>query len=521
MEEAGGSWSAEPDLDSVLPAAASVGPNALEQAGHDLEEGCPRMTIRRTQRGSRPPVSALVPFVVAAVAWRTAASQEVPKLLQQALVIQNARVLTMADSSFAGESPAGAELERATIIARGGRIETIARDPELPFLKRVFDAEGKTVTPGFIDVHSALGMSTRTASANVMLRSVDGFDRYATRALNGALRQGVTAVYVSIPGAPGVHGRGAIVRLQPGDGPEIGEPLVADAALEIDLGSRLSPLARIKTLSDTRKRFESARDYREALDLYEEELKEYEEKLAERARAKEKEKNDKKKDGKPQNGKKRLAAGEKKSAPAQKKKDDDAPKKPRRPRYRPEYDVLLSALDGEIPVRVEVNRSDEILNAIELADELGLDLVLVGASEAHLVATEIPEEVPVVLETMPNTAAARTDEWARGSRETASVLSRAGRRVLVGSGARSAGDSRFVAFHAQLAAPGEDPRVILRRLTADAADLLRVAGEIGRVRPGLRADLVIWSGDPLDPASRVEKVFVGGKLAYDSSEGER
>ena len=88
---------------------------------------------------------------------------------------------------------------------------------------------------------------------------------------------------------------------------------------------------------------------------------------------------------------------------------------------------------------------------------------------------------------------------------------------------------RFVAFLAQLdAAPSgnasdQDPssadRIeILERVTSVAADILGVGGEIGRLRNGMRADFVIWSGDPLDPASQVENVFVGGSEAYDADE---
>ena len=40
--------------------------------------------------------------------------------------------------------------------------------------------------------------------------------------------------------------------------------------------------------------------------------------------------------------------------------------------------------------------------------------------------------------------------------------------------------------------------------------MLDMSGQIGVVAPGRRADLVIWSGDPLDVLSRVERAFIGG-----------
>jgi len=38
------------------------------------------------------------------------------------------------------------------------------------------------------------------------------------------------------------------------------------------------------------------------------------------------------------------------------------------------------------------------------------------------------------------------------------------------------------------------------------------------VRAGLDADLVLWSGDPVDPASRVTAVYVDGELAHEAPE---
>jgi len=51
-------------------------------------------------------------------------------------------------------------------------------------------------------------------------------------------------------------------------------------------------------------------------------------------------------------------------------------------------------------------------------------------------------------------------------------------------------------------------------LTSGAASLAGVAERVGSVRAGLDADLVLWSGDPVDPGSRVVTVYVDGKKVY-------
>jgi imidazolonepropionase-like amidohydrolase len=50
--------------------------------------------------------------------------------------------------------------------------------------------------------------------------------------------------------------------------------------------------------------------------------------------------------------------------------------------------------------------------------------------------------------------------------------------------------------------------------------LLGLADRIGSIEPGKLADLVIWSGDPLDPASLVEQTWVGGKPLFTRELGE-
>ena len=45
----------------------------------------------------------------------------------------------------------------------------------------------------------------------------------------------------------------------------------------------------------------------------------------------------------------------------------------------------------------------------------------------------------------------------------------------------------------------------------------RIAGiddRVGSLEPGKDADLVIWSGDPLDVLSRVERALIGGAEVY-------
>ena len=53
-------------------------------------------------------------------------------------------------------------------------------------------------------------------------------------------------------------------------------------------------------------------------------------------------------------------------------------------------------------------------------------------------------------------------------------------------------------------------------ITSKPAEIAGLGAEIGSLRAGRRADVVIWSGDPLELASAVEKVWIDG-VAQDLS----
>jgi imidazolonepropionase-like amidohydrolase len=53
-----------------------------------------------------------------------------------------------------------------------------------------------------------------------------------------------------------------------------------------------------------------------------------------------------------------------------------------------------------------------------------------------------------------------------------------------------------------------------RALTSEAARLVGAGDRVGALAKGMDADIVLWSGDPLDLASSVEAVYIDGKRAW-------
>lgn len=443
----------------------------------------------------------MLPFIC----WAIAIPQAPAQILQRPVALQDARILTMD----------GQVIEDGTLLIKGDRIAAVGVGVDVPLLAQRIKLENATITPGLIDAYSALGRSgSPQGAASSTRRAEDAFDQYDAENLAEALQNGVTAIYVSPGGPNGLSGTGAVVRLAKDEPERFGRVLKGEAALCIDLGSSGKPIARLKTLQGVEKQFRAALDHRRSLENYEEDLAEYEKKLKEAA--------SKKPAAKPTDKPKPAAAAEepKKETPSkpEEKKDEAKPKKPTRPPRRPTADIILRALDREIPVRIAASRSGDILNALELAEEFSFDLILEGTTEAHLVAEQIADaEVPVMLGRMDYSGVRRNDVFRRIALDQGALLSQAGVSWTVGSGP-TPGRARFLLQNAQLAAGHNDVDDPLRLVTADAAETLKVTRHIGRLRPGMLADFVVWSGDPLDPATEVLRVYVGGVLVYERAD---
>jgi imidazolonepropionase-like amidohydrolase len=79
----------------------------------------------------------------------------------------------------------------------------------------------------------------------------------------------------------------------------------------------------------------------------------------------------------------------------------------------------------------------------------------------------------------------------------------------------------FLVHQASLAVKyGLDRDTALRALTINPAVIIGVDDRLGSIEAGKDADLVIWSGDPLDVLSRVEHAFIDGAEIYSFTGGQ-
>jgi imidazolonepropionase-like amidohydrolase len=175
-------------------------------------------------------------------------------------------------------------------------------------------------------------------------------------------------------------------------------------------------------------------------------------------------------------------------------------------------EILGRVLDREVRALVTANKVSEILAALRLQREFGLDLVLDGAAEAYLVMDEIREAgVPVIIHP---TMARHFDSMEHATFETARRLQDAGITVALQSGYESyVPKTRVLLFEAAMAAAyGMSFDNALRTITIDAARVIGQDDRVGSIERGKDGDLVLYDGDPFEYVTRVCGVVLDGRV---------
>lgn len=173
--------------------------------------------------------------------------------------------------------------------------------------------------------------------------------------------------------------------------------------------------------------------------------------------------------------------------------------------------TLAKYLGGGGRVVVGVNRAADIRQLLRWAAKHKLRIAIAGGAEAWKLAPQLAAaKVPVFVNPLANLPA-NFDEIG-ATMENAARLRTAGVAVSfsqTGDGSHNARKIRQLAGNAVAAGlPWADG---LAGLTSVPAEALGVAAEVGRIATGQRADMVLWSGDPLDVSSVALQVWLDGR----------
>ncbi|MFT5431091.1 MAG: imidazolonepropionase-like amidohydrolase [Myxococcota bacterium] len=172
-----------------------------------------------------------------------------------------------------------------------------------------------------------------------------------------------------------------------------------------------------------------------------------------------------------------------------------------------ELDALLPVLKREMPLAVQVDRASDIEAVLRLGAEFSLRLVIVGGAEAWLVAPLLAKAKAAVL-LDPLVGGPRSFDQRSARPDNAALLHAAGVDVMMSAfWAHNARTLTQVAGNAVRA--GLPYEAALQSLTSVPARVFGLKGR-GTLTVGSRANLVVWTGDPLELSSHASQVFIGG-----------
>ena len=389
------------------------------------------------------------------------------------ILIHNVFVVTIneADERFAG-----------WVLLDGAQIAALG-EGEPPQADEVIDGEGGWLLPGLIDVHSHLGLyedglgfegadgNEDTDPITPQMRAIDGVNPM-DHSFREALEAGVTAVAVSPGSANAIGGQIALMKTA---GRRVDRMLVkAPLAIKFALGENPksvyhdkdeTPVTRMATAALIREELYKAKEYMRRRDR------------------------------------------------AQNDPDEDAPD------YDCKLEALVPLLRGEITAHFHAHRADDIFTALRIASEFSLKAVIIHGTEAHLVADLLAEDgVPVI--SGPFMTDRSKPELRNLTEAAPGLLCKAGIETAI-TVDHPETPLRLLPVAVMIAVrAGMGARDALRAVTAVPAHIAGVEDRMGALKPGLDADCVLWSGDPLHFTSRVRAVFVSGALEYRRTEHE-
>jgi imidazolonepropionase-like amidohydrolase len=415
----------------------------------------------------------------------------------QSYAITNARIVTVS----------GPTIERGTVVVRDGLIAAVGADIKAPSDAQVFDGNGLTVYPGFVDALTNVGMQTSrpaastpgvgaaaAAAAAAQQASAQTNSNYpaglrpelaAADDLRGGDAQfetnrnaGFTTV-VTV-GRTGIfNGRSAIIDLA---GETVSRMIVKEPFAEHVSFSTIPgqyPGSLLGTFSALRQMFLDAQRLQELQKMY--------------------------------------AAN---------------PRGMKRPDADQSLEALFPIINRQIPVVFNANREIEIIRALDFAKEFNLKVIIAGGQEAWKISERLKAlDAPVLLSlNFPKrTAAASADadpdsmELLRFRAETpkaAARLQQAGVKFAFQSGgATTLAD--FFSNAGKAVENGLSRDAAIRSMTLGSAEILGVSDRLGSIETGKIANLTVVRGDLFGKDRFVSNVFVDGRPFEQKAPAER
>lgn len=167
----------------------------------------------------------------------------------------------------------------------------------------------------------------------------------------------------------------------------------------------------------------------------------------------------------------------------------------------------------EIPLKAHVHRADDILTAIRIAKEYGVDLTLDHCTEGHLITEKIVESgYPCIVG--PDLTSKSKIEIENLSFKTDKILQESGVLIAITTD-HPVSMIRYLPLCAGLSVKqGLPMEEGLKAITINPAIICGVSDRVGSLKPGKDADIVIFSGNPLEIFTQTLYTIIDGRIVY-------
>ncbi len=380
----------------------------------------------------------------------------------------------------------GAPVVDGTILIENGIIQAVGgADMEVPYDAMEVDCSGMILAPGLVDAHNPAGLDIPNENLSVA-PFVDVYDAIDPSRFffENSLRNGISTVHV-------MQGNNCVV----GGVSRIVHPI----GLSPDEMTRLPGIA-LKMSVTPKGGYDRLRQRAELRGVFSE-FDRWHENLAETRYEQEAENSDDLNPLPP------AEAREKGKSMIREEDLDD--------RHR-----NLAYLDGgKLGAWIHCGAATDVAPAIAMIADRGWTgrAVLVLSGDAHLAAAEIAEaKVPVVLD---SDLIHRERDAITGEVEETfipEVMRKNRIRFALQAGRSNVIPENLLTYQAaRLVRNGMSQEQALRTITLGAAEICGVADQYGSIDKGKVANIVMWTGNPLEMTSWVQKVWIEGILAYD------
>lgn len=337
------------------------------------------------------------------------------------------------------------------------------------------DGQGKLLIPGFIDAHTHLGIiengidfegddcNEATDPFTPQLRTIDGINPM-DRCFEEAYKRGITSAVVA-PGSANPCG-GEIIAVKT-YGRRIDDMIIKPVGIKFALGENPkrvyndrdeTPVTRMATAALIREGLSKAKRYLADIDAYEID----------------KENND-----------------------------------------MPEFDLknhaLIPLLRREISAHFHCHRADDMFTAVRIAKEFDLKLVIVHATEGHLIADILGTEKLSAISGPVICDRCKPEMKGLELKNTAELVKN-GVKTSICTDHPVIPIQYLPASAAMAVKGGLDSDSALEAITINAAEIAGIDDTTGSIAVGKDADLQLYCGNPLDIMNDPELVMINGKV---------